>query len=78
MKDYKSMYYHLAGRMCITVEVLEMSSQSMQGTVSALESTVDALQENCKAINSLTEKIKATQLIMEKEFMSGDDEEINK
>lgn len=59
MPDYKSMYYHLAGRMATSIEVLEM-------TVQTLSSTTAALAE-------LTEKLKKAQLVTEDMFINSED-----
>ena len=66
MTDYKSMYYHLAGRMSITVDILEMSTETMEANINGLK--------------TLAEKIKEAQLKTEEIFMNGDDDEdeINK
>ena len=62
MPDYKSMYYHLAGRMATTVEVLEMTVETLEGTTTAL--TV------------LTEKLKQAQLKTEDMFINGIDDDV--
>lgn len=59
MPDYKSMYYHLAGRMATSIEVLEM-------TVQTLNSTTVALAE-------LTEKLKKAQLVTEDMFIDSEE-----
>lgn len=61
MPDYKSMYYHLAGRMATTVEVLEMTVETLEGTTAAL--------------TSLTEKLKISQLKTEDMFIDSKDDE---
>lgn len=58
MPDYKSMYYHLAGRMATSIEVLEMTVQTLEGTTTALA--------------ELTEKLKQAQLVTEELFISED------
>ncbi|WP_409969071.1 hypothetical protein RFF05_03705 [Bengtsoniella intestinalis] len=58
MPDYKSMYYHLAGRMATSIEVLEMTVQTLEGTTVALA--------------ELTEKLKQAQLVTEEMFISDD------
>ena len=37
MPDYKSMYYHLAGRMATTVEVLGTTTEVLKATAAALD-----------------------------------------
>ena len=65
MPDYKSMYYHLAGRMAITVEVLEMTVDTLQGTTNALKDTTSAL-------TTLTEKLKRAQITSEDMFINDE------
>ncbi len=59
MADYKSMYYYLAGRTATSVEVLEMTVQTLSATAEAL--TV------------LTEKLKQAQLETEEMFIHNDE-----
>ena len=61
MADYKSMYYHLAGRMATTVEVLEMTVETLEGTT--------------KALTVLAEKLKNAQLTTEEMFIDTCDDE---
>ncbi len=62
MPDYKAMYYHLAGRMAISIEVLEATSNSLLATSQSLA--------------DLTEKLKLAQQTTEEMFIGseGDDE----
>ena len=59
MTDYKAMYYHLAGRMATTIEVLEYATDTLSGATEALA--------------VLTEKLKRAQQATEAMFMDGDD-----
>lgn len=68
MPDYKSMYYHLAGRMATTVEVLEMAVETLAGTTNALTGTTNALAV-------LTEKLKQAQLTTEDMFINSSEDE---
>ena len=61
MTDYKAMYFHLAGRMSITVDVLEMTTLTMEASISGLK--------------SLTDKLKEAQQTTEEIFMDGEDAE---
>ena len=61
MTDYKSMYYHLAGRMATTVEVLEMTVETLEGTTTAL--------------TALTEKLKLAQQTTEEMFVSDSEDD---
>lgn len=61
MPDYKSMYYHLAGRMATTIEVLEYATNTLAGT--------------SEELLALTEKLKLAQQNTEDMFICGADEE---
>jgi len=60
MADYKAMYYHLAGRMATTIEVL--------GT------TTDMLQSTAAALADLKSKLELAQQTTEEMFISADNE----
>ena len=60
MADFKSMYYHLAGRMATAVEVLETSTKMQK-----------ALAEELAV---LAEKLKHAQQATEEMFVSSDDD----
>ena len=66
MTDYKSMYYHLAGRMATAIDVLESTNKALQGTTKALETTNSSL-------NDIKERLMLAQQITEEMFMQGDD-----
>lgn len=59
MPDYKAMYYHLAGRMAASMDVLDMTVQALTGTTVALA--------------ELTEKLKQSQLVTEEMFLDSDE-----
>ena len=61
MPDYKSMYYHLAGRMAAAVDVLEY--------------TAKILKDNCNALDELTETFKTAQQTTEEMFLNSNDNE---
>lgn len=63
MADYKAMYYHLAGRMATTVEVLEYAT--------------DTLASITEALTSLTEKLKLAQQTTEDMFLDSDNEDLD-
>ncbi len=60
MPDYKSMYYHLAGRMATSIEVLE--------------TTTKILQDTTENLAQLTEKLKLAQQTTEEMFINSEDE----
>jgi len=59
MPDYKSMYYHLAGRMATAVD--------------ALDATTKALEANASAFVEIKERLKLAQQITEDMFINGDE-----
>ena len=62
--DYKAMYFHMAGRMATTVELLET-------TVQILKTVCEATSE----LEALAEKLKQSQLSMEEMFISAEEED---
>jgi len=66
MTDYKSMYYHLAGRMAATIEVMEATSE-------ILASTTNSLVGVQSSIADLTKKLKLAQIATEELFVNGDE-----
>ncbi|MGI6170009.1 MAG: hypothetical protein ACOYI4_10015 [Christensenellales bacterium] len=70
MADYKAMYYHLAGRMATTVEVLEYAT----GT---LASITEALVGTSEALTALAEKLKLAQQATEEMFINSADEDLD-
>lgn len=81
MPDYKSMYYHLAGRVAGAVESLEALSTALQTSVLALQATLEATstthQASITALIALKESLKNAQQTTEDMFISSenDDEE---
>ena len=71
MADYKSMYYHLAGRMAATIDVLDT-------TTSVLQSTSAALQATSAALAALKDKLESAQQATEKMFIdTADDDDLD-
>ena len=67
MPDYKSMYYHLAGRTATAVDVLEATTNMMEANAKAMMASVEALAD-------LKEKLKLAQQATEEMFMNGDED----
>ena len=67
MPDYKSMYYHLAGRTATAVDVLEATTNMMEANAKAMMASVEALAD-------LKEKLKLAQQVTEEMFMNGDED----
>ena len=69
MADFKSMYYHLAGRTATAVDVLEATTNIMEANAKAMMASIEALAD-------LKEKLKLAQQATEDMFMNtadGDD-----
>jgi len=79
MTDYKSMYYHLAGRVAGAVESLEALSLTLQASVLALQATLEATNTThhaaINALVALKDSLKAAQQTTEDMFIDGADEE---
>ena len=70
MTDYKSMYYHLAGRMATTIEVLEATTEVLEATTKTMEATSTALV-------TLKEKLKLAQQVTENMFIKTYDHDLS-
>ena len=57
MADYKSMYYHLAGRTATAVDVLEATIKIMEANVKASIAALDDLKEKLKMAQQATEDL---------------------
>ena len=83
MADYKSMYYHLAGRMATAIDVLEATTTIMKANVNIMESHVKSMEvhiqsmeasvksakDSVEALAELKEKLKFAQQTTEEIFM---------
>ena len=78
MADYKSMYYHLAGRTATAVDILEATTTIMQANVKSMEASVKSAKESVEALIELKEKLKQAQLTTEEMFMdTADDDDVD-
>ncbi len=59
MPDYKSVYYHLAGRMATAVDVLD--------------TTTEILENSSKSLSELSARLKKAQQTTEEMFLNSDD-----
>jgi len=69
MADYKSMYYHLAGRTATAVDVLDATTSMMEANAKAMMASVESLIE-------LKEKLKLAQQATEDMFINDDEEQL--
>jgi hypothetical protein len=67
MADFKSMYYHLAGRTATAVDVLEAATSVMEANAKAMMISVESLV-------NLKEKLKLAQQDTEDMFSSDKDD----
>ena len=74
MTDYKSMYYHLAGRTATAVDVLEATTDMMKATTDMMIANTQAMEANVQALVALKEKLKAAQQVTEEIFMGKDED----
>ena len=75
MTDYKSMYYHLAGRNANAVDVLETTISIMDANAKAMEASAKSMMVSVDALAALKEKLKLAQQITEDMFLDGSDNE---
>ena len=82
MADFKSMYYHLAGRTATAVDVLEATvaimdanAKTMMATSEAMKASAESMQASVAALSDLKEKLKLAQQITEEMFLDGEDTE---
>ncbi len=68
MPDYKAMYYHLAGRMATSIEVLETTAEILQAATTSLQATSSSLLD-------LTSKLKLAQQTTEEMFIGSEDDD---
>ncbi len=68
MPDYKAMYYHLAGRMAVAVDVLEATTISLEAASNTIKITSNAL-------TALKEKLKLAQQNTEEMFINSDEDD---
>ena len=68
MTDFKSMYYHLAGRMASAVDVLEATTSIMEANAKSMMATTESLV-------NLKEKLKLAQQETEELFIGVEDDD---
>jgi len=68
MPDYKAMYYHLAGRMAVAIDVLE-------ATTTSLEAASNMIKITSNALTALKEKLKLAQQTTEDMFINSEDDD---
>ena len=75
MADFKSMYYHLAGRTATAVDVLEATTNIMTANAEAMMASAESMKASAEALVELKEKLKFAQQATEDMFMNSDDED---
>ena len=75
MADYKSMYYHLAGRTAMAVDVLDSTIAIMEANARVLIASSEAMLSSVDALSDLKEKLKLAQQTTEDMFIESDDED---
>ena len=77
MADYKSMYYHLAGRTATAVDVLETTIAITEANAKAMMASAESMMASVEALKDLKDKLKLAQQVTEDMFIEsgdGDDE----
>ena len=72
MADFKSMYYHLAGRTANAVDVLEATLNIMEANAKVMEAHAKAMMASVEALADLKEKLKLAQQTTEDMFINND------
>ncbi|MDR3310562.1 MAG: hypothetical protein LBS90_04375 [Oscillospiraceae bacterium] len=75
MTDFKSMYYHLAGRTATAVDVLEATTSIMEANAKAMMASAEATMASVESLVSLKEKLKLAQQETEDMFINGDEDD---
>ena len=75
MTDYKSMYYHLAGRTATAVDILEATISIMEANAEVMISSAESMKASVASLTALKEKLKHAQQATESMFLIGDDTE---
>jgi len=75
MADYKSMYYHLAGRTATAVDVLEATTNIMEANAKAMMASAESMMASVESLISLKEKLKLAQQVTEDMFMNSADKD---
>jgi cytochrome c-type biogenesis protein CcmH/NrfG len=83
MPDYKSMYYHLAGRTATAVDVLETTidimganAKVMMASAEALMASSKSMMDSVEALANLKEKLKLAQQTTEDMFINSDEDSL--
>lgn len=71
MTDYKSMYYHLAGRTATAIDVLETTTNIMVANAKAMIASAESMLASAESITALTEKLKMAQQTTEEMFINS-------
>lgn len=81
MADFKSMYYHLAGRTATSVDVLEATTSIMEANAKAMIASSEAMMASAESmlasaesLVTLKEKLKLAQQVTEDMFIDSKDE----
>jgi len=73
--DYKSMYYHLAGRTATAVDVLEATTKIMEANAEVMMASAESMKASAEALVDLKEKLKLAQQATEDMFMNSGNED---
>jgi uncharacterized protein YaiE (UPF0345 family) len=71
-KDYKSLYFYLAGQMVTSAEVLETATVALDGALSSATVMVESLTAISGALTVLKDKIIASQKRTEEMIANGE------
>jgi hypothetical protein len=75
MVDYKSMYYHLAGRTATAADVLEAITSIMEANAKAMMASAESMMSSVESLVNLKEKLKLAQQTTEDMFIVDSEDE---
>lgn len=76
MADFKSMYYHLAGRTATAVDVLEATTSIMEANAKAMMASAESMMASVESLVNLKEKLRLAQQDTEGMFINSEDEDL--
>jgi hypothetical protein len=77
MADFKSMYYHLAGRTATAVDVLEATTGIMEANAKVMIASSESMMASVESLIILKEKLKLAQQNTEDMFINIGEEDLS-
>ena len=84
MADFKSMYYHLAGRTATAIDVLEATTTIMEANAKAMLASAESMKASAESmivsvesLVALKDKLKLAQQVTEDMFIDDEEEDLD-